>query len=103
MNEYKILNELFNNKTDEIFFQNFYESNIIELNNDNKGNYNNNRLIFNTRSISSKLIDYSNAYTVIIAKVREVRENSRRNRLIWRIIQLWCFHHYHIVVSHNTT
>ena len=41
--------------------------------------------------------------TVIIAKVREVRENIRRNRLIWRIIQLWCFHHYHIVISHNTT
>ena len=28
-------------------------------------------------------------YTVIIAKVREVRENIKRNRLIWRIIQLW--------------
>ena len=41
-------------------------------------------------------------YTVIIAKVREVRENIKRNRLIWRIIQLWCFHHYHIVISHNT-
>ena len=36
--------------------------------------------------------------TVIIAKVREVRENIKRNRLIWRIIQLWCFHHYHIVI-----
>ena len=41
-------------------------------------------------------------YTVIIAKVREVRENIKRNRFIWRIIQLWCFHHYHIVISHNT-
>ena len=41
-------------------------------------------------------------HTVIIAKVREVRENIKRNRLIWRIIQLWCFHHYHIVISHNT-
>ena len=40
--------------------------------------------------------------TVIIAKVREVRENIKRNRLIWRIIQLWCFHHCHIVISHNS-
>ena len=40
--------------------------------------------------------------TVIIAIVREVRENINRNRLILRIIQLWCFHHYHIVISHNT-
>ena len=40
--------------------------------------------------------------TVIIAKAREVRENIKRNRLIWRIIQLWYFHHYYIVISHNT-
>ena len=56
---YRILNNLFDNKHDEISFQNFEESNIIKLNNNNKGNYNENRLIFNTQSISSKIIDYS--------------------------------------------
>ena len=42
---------------------------------------------------------YSLITTVIIAKVREVRENIKRNRLIWRIIQLWYFHHYYIVIN----
>ena len=50
-------------------FQNFEESNIIKLNNNNKGNnYTENRLIFNTQSISSKIIDYSNAH--ILFEVR---------------------------------
>ena len=71
-------------------------------------------LLFNI--ISEIIIDYNRGlilrtaplcyaagiHTVIIAKVREVHENIKRNRLIWRIIQLWCFHHYHIVISHNT-
>ena len=61
MNDYRILNNLFNNKNDEITFQNFQESNIIKLNNNNKGNFNENRLIFNTQSITSKIIDYSNS------------------------------------------
>ena len=62
MNDIKILTNLFDNKNDEITFQNFEESNIIKLNNNNKGNFNENKLIFNTQSISSKIIDYSNAY-----------------------------------------
>ena len=62
MNDYHILNNLFDNKNDEIRFQNFSESNITTLNNNNKGNYSNQKLIFNTRSISFKIIDYSNAY-----------------------------------------
>ena len=49
-------------------FQNFEESNIIKLNNNNKGNFNENRLIFNTQSISSKIIDYSNAHILFEVK-----------------------------------
>ena len=62
MNDIQILENLFNNKHDEISFQNFSKSNIIKINNNNKNDYSNQKLIFNTQRISSKLIDYSNAY-----------------------------------------
>ena len=48
MNDMQILENLFNNKHDEISFQNFKESDIIKLNNNNKGDYSNQKLIFNT-------------------------------------------------------
>ena len=65
MNDYKILENLFENEVDMIDFQNFEESNVIRLNNNNNGVYDNNVLLFNTQTISSKLIDYSNAYVLI--------------------------------------
>ena len=65
MNEYVILNNLFENKVDMIDFQNFEESNVIRLNNDNRGTCDNNILLFNTQTLSSKLIDYSNAYILV--------------------------------------
>ena len=65
MNDYKILENLFENKVDTIDFQNFEESNVIRLNNNNNGTYDTNTLLFNTQTVSSKLIDYSNAYVLI--------------------------------------
>ena len=65
MNDYKILENLFDNKIDTIDFQNFEESNVIRLN--NNGTFDNNVLLFNTQTVSSKLIDYSNAYVLIDA------------------------------------
>ena len=62
MNDMQILENLFNNKHDEISFQNFSESNIVKINNNNKGDYSNQKLIFNTQRVSSKIIDYSNSY-----------------------------------------
>ena len=84
MNDYRILNNLFDNKNDEITFQNFEESNIIKLNNNNKGNFNDKRLIINTQSISSKIIDYSNSHILFEAKasilfVDNDNENTVRN------------------------
>ena len=44
MNDMQILENLFDNKHDQIMFQNLEESNIISLNNNNnKGNYLNNK------------------------------------------------------------
>ena len=68
MNDILILENLFNNKNDEITFQNLEESNIIFLNNNNKGDYSNNKLLFNTLQVSKKMIDYSNAYILFEVK-----------------------------------
>ena len=67
MNDYRILENLFENKNDIIDFQSFEESNVIRLNNNNNGVYDNDTLLFNTQTVSSKLIDYSNAYVLIEA------------------------------------
>ena len=62
MNDYKTITKLFENDQDEIGFRLFKESNIIKLNNNNNNNYANNQIEFNTKSLSSKIINYSNAY-----------------------------------------
>ena len=64
MNDYKILENLFENKIDTIDFQNFEESNDIKQNNNNNGDYDTNTIQFNTKILSSRLIDYSNAYVL---------------------------------------
>ena len=62
MNDYKTITKLFENDQDEIGFRLLKESNIIKLNNKSNNNYDNNQIEFNTQSLSSKFIDYSNAY-----------------------------------------
>ena len=62
MNDYKTITKLFENDQDEIGFRLFKESNIIKLNNKNNNNYDNNQIEFNTQSLSSILINNSNAY-----------------------------------------
>ena len=62
MNDYKTITKLFENDQDEIGFRLFKESNIIKLNNNNNNKYVNNQIDFNTRSLASKIINYSNAY-----------------------------------------
>ena len=61
MNDYKAITKLFENDQDEIGFRLFKESNIIKLNNNNQGNY----YEFNTKSLSSKIINYNNSYIEI--------------------------------------
>ena len=62
MNDYKTITKLFENDQDEIGFILSKESNIIKLNNKNNNNYDNNQIEYNTQSLSSKLINYSDAY-----------------------------------------
>ena len=71
------MENLFNNKHDELTFQNLEESNIISLNNNNYLNYllfimtiilSNQKLLFNTLQISKKMIDYSRTYILYEVK-----------------------------------
>ena len=68
MDDIRILENLFNNKQDEITVKNLEESNIISLNNNNKGDFTNNKLLFNTLQISKKMIHYSKAYILFEVK-----------------------------------
>ena len=66
MNDYSILENLFKNEQDEIHFELFKESNIIKINNENGDNNNfDNGISFNTQSISSKMINYKDAYVLL--------------------------------------
>ena len=66
MNDYSILENLFKNEQDEIHFALFKESNVIKINNNNGDNNNfDNGISFNTQSISSKMINYKDAYVLL--------------------------------------
>ena len=69
MNDYKTITKLFENNQDEIGFRLSKESNIIKLNNKNNNYFDNNQIEFNTQSLSSKLINYSNAYIEVEIEV----------------------------------
>ena len=77
MNDYKTITTLFENYQDEIGFRLFKESNIIKLNNKNNNNYNN-QIEFNTKSLSSKLINYSNVYIEVEIELEIPFENRSR-------------------------
>ena len=66
MNDYSILENLFKNEQDEIYFKLFKESNVIKINNNNGDNNNfDNGISFNTQSIASKMINYKDAYVLL--------------------------------------
>ena len=76
MNDYLMLNDLIKDEQDSIGFQLFKKSNIIKLNNNNNGNYNNKQIEFNTLNISNKMINYLNAYIEIELTISIDRDDS---------------------------
>ena len=68
MEYYLVLDNLFNKQNDEIHFELFKKSNIIEINNDNKGDYDKD-IIFNTGTNANNLINYKNAYILLKIQV----------------------------------
>ena len=69
MNDLRILDDLFEKHNDEIHFELFKRSNIVSINNENQGDYNK-EIIFNTRSLASRLINYKDAYILLKIEVK---------------------------------
>ena len=61
MDDFRILENIFEIHNDRIHFDLFKESNIIAHNNNNQGNFNK-EINFNTRSLASRIINYEDAY-----------------------------------------
>ena len=68
MDDFRILENLFEKHHDQIHFNLFKESNIIAHNNNNQGNYNK-EINFNTQSLASQLINYKDGYILLEIQV----------------------------------
>ena len=68
MDDFRILENLFEKYDDQIHFNLFKESNIIAHNNNNQGNYNR-EMNFNTQSLASQIINYKDAYILLEIQV----------------------------------
>ena len=68
MDDFRILEKLFEKHDDEIHFDLFKESNIIARNNNNQGNFNKG-INFNTQSLASQIINYKDAYILLEIQV----------------------------------
>ena len=68
MDDFRILQNLFEKHDDEIHFDLFKESNIITLNNNNQGNFDK-EIKFNTQSLASQIINYKDAYILLEIQV----------------------------------
>ena len=68
MDDFRILENLFEKHNDQIHFDSFKESNIMAHNNNNQGNFNK-EINFNTQSFASQLINYKDAYILFEIQV----------------------------------
>ena len=68
MDDFRILENLFEKHDDQIHFDLFKESNIIAHNNNNQGN-SNREINFNTQSLASQIINYKDAYILLEIQV----------------------------------
>ena len=68
MDDFRILENLFEKHDDEIHFDLFKESNIIAHNNNNKGDFSR-EINFNTQSLASQIINYKDAYILLEIQV----------------------------------
>ena len=68
MDDFRILQNLFEKNDDQIHFDLFKESNMIALNNNNQGNFNK-EIRFNTQSLASQIINYKDAYILLEIQV----------------------------------
>ena len=79
MNDLRILDDLFEKHNDEIYFQLFKRSNIISINNENNNDYNK-EIIFNTRSLASRLVNYKDTYILLKIEVKVPYDNTDQGK-----------------------
>ena len=68
MDDFRILENLFEKNNDQIHFDLFKKSNIIAHNNNNQGNFNK-EINLNTQSLASQVINYKDAYILLEIQV----------------------------------
>ena len=81
MDDFIILENLFEKHDDQIHFNLFKESNIITHNNNNQGNFNK-EINFNTQSLASQIINYKDAYIlreIQVAVPYEIQDQGKKN------------------------
>ena len=81
MDDFRILENLFEKHDDEIHFDLFKESNIIAHNNNNQGNYTK-EITFNTQSLASQIINYKDAYILLEIQVAVPYERQDQGKKI---------------------
>ena len=80
MDDFRILENLFEKHDDQIHFDLFKESNIIAHNN-NQGNFNRG-INFNTQSLASQIINYKDAYILLEIQVAVPYERQDQGKKI---------------------
>ena len=79
MDDFIILENLFEKNNDQIHFDLFKESNIIAHNNNNQGNFNR-EINFNTQSLASQIINYKDAYILLEIQVAVPNETGDQGK-----------------------
>ena len=79
MDDFRILENLFEKHNDQIHFDIFKESNIIVHNNNKQGNFNK-EINFNTQSLASQIINYKDAYILLEIQVAVPYENNDQGK-----------------------
>ena len=79
MDDFRILENLFEKNNDEIHFDLFKASNIIAHNNNNQGNFNK-EINFNTQSFASQIINYKDAYILLEIQVAVPHERGDQGK-----------------------
>ena len=79
MDDFKILENLFEKHNDHIHFNLFKESNIIAHNNNNQGIFNK-EINFNTQSLASQMINYKDSYILLEIQLAVPYENNDQGK-----------------------
>ena len=79
MDDFRILENLFEKHDDQIHFDLSKESNIIVHNNNNQGNFSE-KINFNTQSLASQMINYKDAYILLEIQVVVPYENNDQGK-----------------------